>query len=232
MSLVKKTTTSVEVYKVAGDSMEMAFHNLKTTKKLDYHSLEAETSVSLNKDSITNGAIYKHSKELHRLYTNNRISELTVRGCLYNHKPIIKDPNRILVHNIVNRGTKQWETVNSFRFESGEVIEELVCSKEEATNRAKELALNFNKTVTVVVSKRLVGSDGIQVIAEFIPFTNVDDSNIYVFWVYTTKTEQVEEDDLIEANTEVDTNGQLCIFEDLYSYRGREIINKLVDDEL
>ena len=227
MSLVKKTTSSVDVYKVAGESIEIAFNNLKQSKKLNYHNLEVEDGVELSKDNISNGAIYKHSRALHRKYINNQISEMTVKGCLYNHKPILKDPTRLITHNIVSKGTKQWETVNSLRFDSGAEIEALVCTKEAAMSRAKELALEFNKTVHIVVSKRLLGGEGLIGIVEYVPYDNIDTTNTYVFWVYSTLIEEVEEEDIISENTEQDENGQLCIFEDLYSYKGREIINKL-----
>ena len=225
MALKKVTTSYVEVYKVKGETMKIAFNNLKQEKGFDNHHLEIETDDKLSPENIKNGAIYKHSAKLHHQYINNHLSEYTVRGALYNLKPVIKDDSRILMHNIVIKGTKQWETVNSFRTDTGEVLREEVSTKEEALVMAKELALERNTTVNVVVSKRLVDIDGVIAIAEFIPFTNIDDTNIYVFWVFSTKTVEQEEDELIEENTtEADSFGQLSIKEDLYGYVSRQLI--------
>jgi hypothetical protein len=58
-----------------------------------------------------------------------------------------------------------------------------------------------------------VGIDG--VIAEFIPLECADDTNIYVFWVFQTKVEEQDEDELADAHTETDSY-QLSIKEDLF----------------
>jgi hypothetical protein len=60
--------------------------------------------------------------------------------------------------------------------------------------KARELALERNATINVVVS-RLVGIDGVIAIAEFIPLECADDTNIYVFWVFQTKVEEQDEDE-------------------------------------
>lgn len=224
MSARKVTTTSVEVYKVKGETMKIAFNNLKQERGFDNHHLEHENVYLLEKDSISNGAIYKKSKELYSQYVNNTLSEYTIKGALYNLKPTIKDESRLVMHNIVIKGTKQWETINSFRYDSGEVVYEEVGTKDDAITKAKELALEKNKTINVVVSKRLVGMDGIIAIAEFLPIQCVDDTNVYVFWVCTTKVEEKEESELIDENTEVDEVGQLSIKEDLFEYVGRSNI--------
>lgn len=225
MALRKITTSSVEVYKVKGETMNIAFNNLKQEiKGLDNHHLEIESSELLKQDTICNGAIYKHSKILYPQYINNTLSEYTVKGALYNLKPKLKDESRIVMHNIVSRGTKLWETVNSFRYDSGEVILEDTGTKEEAIVTARELALERNKTINVVVSKRLIGIDGILAIAEFIPIDCADDTNVYVFWVFATKVEEADEDQLAENAVEVDSVGQLSLKEDLFSFVGRSII--------
>jgi hypothetical protein len=46
-----------------------------------------------------------------------------------------------------------------------------------------------------------VGIDGVIAIAEFIPLECADD-NIYVFWVFQTKVEEQDEDELADAHTE------------------------------
>jgi hypothetical protein len=71
---------------------------------------------------------------------------------LYNLKPKLKDESRLLMHNIVIKGTKQWETINSFRTDNGETVFE-DASKEDAIAKARELALERNATINVVVSK-------------------------------------------------------------------------------
>jgi hypothetical protein len=71
---------------------------------------------------------------------------------LYNLKPKLKDESRLLMHNIVIKGTKQWETINSFRTDNGETVFEDASTKEDAT-KARELALERNATINVVVSK-------------------------------------------------------------------------------
>jgi hypothetical protein len=225
MSTKKVTTTSVEVFKVKGETMKIAFNNLKQEKNFDNHFLEVENDELLNQANITNGAIYKHSKELYPKYINNKLSEYAIKGALYNLKPKFKDESRLLMHNIVIKGTKQWETVNSFRTDSGEVVSEDVSTKEEALVTARELAMERNATINVVVSKRLVGMDGIIAIAEFIPLECADDTNVYVFWVYKTKVEEVDEGDLADQHTEKDSVGQLSIKEDLFGFVGRSLIS-------
>ena len=224
MGLKKVTTSSVEVYKVKGETMKIAFNTLKQEHGFDNHHVEMCNDDMLSPENIKNGAIYKKSKLLLSKYVNNEISEYTVFGALYNMKPILKDESRLLLHNIVIKGTKQWETYNSFRLDSGVEVLGEVSTKENAIDKAKELALEYNKTINVVVSKRLVDMDGVIAIAEFMPYTCVDDTNIYVFWVYTVKVEEIEEDNLIEMNTEVDSHGQLSIKEELYGFVGRSII--------
>lgn len=224
MSTRKVTTTSVEVYKVKGETMKIAFNNLKQERSFDNHHLEIEHDELLNQENISNGAIYKKSRELYSEYINNTLSEYTIKGALYNLKPKLKDESRLVMHNIVIKGTKQWETVNSFRYDTGEVVLEKVGTKEEAVIEARELALEKNKTINVVVSKRLVGMDGVIAIAEFVPIECTDDSNIYVFWVCTTKVEEKDEEELAEEHTEVDSVGQLSIKEDLFGFVGRSII--------
>jgi len=219
------TTSYVEVYKVKGETMKIAFNNLKQEKGLDHHHLDIEESTTLDQKNISNGEIYKNSKKLYGQYVNNTLSEYTVKGALYNLKPNLKDETRIVMHNIVIKGTKQWETVNSYRTDTGEVLTEDVGTKEAALVAARELAIERNKTINVVVSKRLVGMDGILAVAEFIPIECTDDSNIYVFWVFTTKVVDADEDELAEEHTEVDSVGQLSIKEDLFSYVGRSIVN-------
>jgi hypothetical protein len=225
MATRKVTTSYVEVYKVKGETMKIAFNNLKQEKGLDHHHLDIEESTTLDQKNISNGEIYKNSKKLYGQYVNNTLSEYTVKGALYNLKPNLKDETRIVMHNIVIKGTKQWETVNSYRTDTGEVLTEDVGTKEAALVAARELAIERNKTINVVVSKRLVGMDGILAVAEFIPIECTDDSNIYVFWVFTTKVVDADEDELAEEHTEVDSVGQLSIKEDLFSYVGRSIVN-------
>jgi hypothetical protein len=65
---------------------------------------------------------------------------------LYNLK--LKDESRLLMHNIVIKGTKQWETINSFRTDNGEMKQMLVL--EDAIAKARELALERNATINVV----------------------------------------------------------------------------------
>jgi hypothetical protein len=58
----------------------------------------------------------------------------------------------VLMHNIVIKGTKQWETINSFRTDNGETVFEDASTKESIA-KARELALERNATINVVVSK-------------------------------------------------------------------------------
>lgn len=224
MATKKVTSSFVDVYKVKGETIKIAFNNLKTERGFSNHHLEIEEERLLNSDSINNGEIYKHSRKLHSKFINGELSEYTIKGALYNHKPIIKDDTRLIMHNIILRGTKQWETVNSYRTDSGEEIYHDTETKDVAIVKAKELALEKNKTVNVIVSKKLVGMDGIIAIAEFLPVTCADDSNVYVFWVFNTYVEEIEEEALFESETYKDSAGQLTIKEDLFSYEGRKLI--------
>ena len=222
---VKVTTSSVEVYKVLGETMEIAFNNLKQEHKLDNYNLK-KVSSNFDEDAINNGKIYKHSEYLYSQYLRGEESEYAVFGALYNKKPVVGDSSRVVMHNIVIRGTKQWETVNSYRFDSGSAIFEDTETKANSMEKAKELALEYNKTINIVVSKRLKDMDGILGIAEFLPLDCIDDSNVYVFWVYSVKVDEVDEDDLADENTIQDACGQLSIKEDMFSYYGRQVINK------
>lgn len=228
MTKIKITTSFVEVFKVKGETMDIAFHNLKSENSFDNYNLQLVTS-EFNTESIDNGKILKHSQFLYREYLNNKISEYTIFGALYNKKPIIKDGSKIITHNIISKGTKKWETINSYRFDNNEVIFENIGTKAESFEKAKELALENNKTVNIIVSKRLVDMDGILGIAEFIPFENIDDTNIYIFWKYGTKIEEKEEDDFIDENVEKDDIGQLSIKEDLFGFYGRQKILNSVE---
>lgn len=225
MATKKVTTSTVEVYKVKGETMKIAFNTLKQEKGLDNHHLEIESDSLLNQANISNGAIYKKSRQLYPEYINNVLSEYTVKGALYNLKPRLRDETRIVMHNIVIKGTKQWETVNSYRTDTDEVLFEDTETKENALIKARELALERNRTINVVVSKRLVGIDGTIAVAEFIPIECTDDSNIYVFWVFTTKVVEADEDELADEHTSKDEVGQLSIREDLFGYMGRSIIS-------
>jgi len=225
MATNKITTSFVEVFKVKGETMEIAFKNLKMEQGLDNSTMEIVSS-EFNAEAIDNGKIFKHSQHLYREFINNKISEYTVFGALYNKKPVIKDGSRIIAHNIVIKGTKKWETVNSYRFDGGEIITEDTGTKAEALDVATMLALQYNKTVNIVVSKRLVDMDGILGIAEFVPFENVDDLNVYIFWVYGTKVEIKDEEEVFDEATEVDEIGQYSIKDELFSYYSRAKIDR------
>jgi hypothetical protein len=51
-----------------------------------------------------------------------------------------------------------------------------------------------------------VGNRRVIAIAEFIPLECADDT-IYVFWVFQTKVEEQDEDELADAHTETDSYG-------------------------
>jgi hypothetical protein len=203
--------------------MKIAFNNLKQEKGFDNHHLEIEDDELLNQGNICNGAIYKKSKDLYPEYINNKLSEYTIKGALYNLKPKLKDESRLLMHNIVIKGTKQWETINSFRTDNGETVFEDASTKEDAIAKARELALEkcYHQCCSI---KRLVGIDGVIAIAEFIPLECADDTNIYVFWVFQTKVEEQDEDEA-DAHTETDSYNQLSIKEDLFGFVGRSLIS-------
>jgi hypothetical protein len=44
-----------------------------------------------------------------------------------------------LMHNIVIKGTKQWETINSFRTDNGETVFEDASTKEDAIAKLENL---------------------------------------------------------------------------------------------
>jgi hypothetical protein len=58
---------------------------------------------------------------------------------LYKLKPKLKDESRLLMHNIVIKGTKQWETINSFRTDNGETVFEDASTKEDAIQKLENL---------------------------------------------------------------------------------------------
>lgn len=219
----KVTKSQVEVYKVKGENMNIAFKNLLQEIDSEDHFL-TPMNTEMEEEGINNGEVYKTSEKFYRKYSKNEMSEYQINGTLYNKKPIINDPTRVAMHNIVIKGTKKWETINSFRFDSGEIVEEAPSTKAEALERAATLAVEYNKTINIVVSKRLVGIDGIIGIAEFVPFDTVDDINIYIFWMYKTVIIEQTDEELYEENTEIEENGQMVLKEDLLGYVGRKII--------
>jgi hypothetical protein len=124
------------------------------------------------------------------------------------------------MHNIVIKGTKQWETINSFRTD-GETVFEDASTKEDAIAK-RELALEkcYHQCCSI---KRLVGIDGVIAIAEFIPLECADDTNIYVFWVFQTKVEEQDEDELqTHILKQIHTP---TIKEDLFGFVGRSLIS-------
>lgn len=201
MAKRKVITSSVEVFRVKGESIEIAFNNLKQEHGYDNYHLSVIDELS--KDDIVTGGIYRKSRELYPQYINNKISEHSIFGALYNHKPVIKDASRIVKHNVVNKGTKKWVTVNNYVTDTGEKLEHDTSTKAECMVRAHDLALERNRTINVVVGKELEGGEGILYIAEYIPLDEVDDSNVYVFWKFNTVVTEVEEDDLLDQHTEV-----------------------------
>ena len=217
MSKRKLVTSKVEVYYVKGETMEIAFKNFKNEHNLDNYYLHTNEE-TLTKDEINSGKILVISKKLFGDYFNNRLSEFAVIGALFNKKPILKDDSRIIHHNIIIKGTKQWVTTNAFVTDGGEIVKQEVGTKEDAKNTATELSLEFNRTIHVVATKVLQDSDGIIYIAEFIPADFVDDTNVYVFWKYKTIVTEVDEDELINENVEVDKYGQMSIKDTNYEY--------------
>jgi hypothetical protein len=66
---------------------------------------------------------------------------------------------------------------------------------------------------------------GVIAIAEFIPLECADDTNIYVFWVFNTKVEEQDEDELADENTEQDAcRSTFYQREDLFGFVGRSLI--------
>jgi hypothetical protein len=63
--------------------MKIAFNNLKQEKRFWQSSLEIEDDELLNQGNICNGLSTK-SKDLYPEYINNKLSEYTIKGALYN----------------------------------------------------------------------------------------------------------------------------------------------------
>jgi len=233
-TIIQATTSAVEVYKVIAPTMEEAFQRLKVQFRLDNYNLSRLEVPEETK--MYHGFILKTSKKLHGDYLNNHLSEFTVFGALYNEAPKIKTDEKILLRNIVSRGTKQWETVNSYQTDSGEVLFIDTSTKAEALDMCKSLALEHDKTVNVVLSKRLKDHDGILGVAEVISYNNIDNENVYIFWRYSVTVVEEDEEDSIDAEVVKEAYGQLAIREDLYSYIARRVVNKkykkLLDEDI
>ena len=213
-----KEIKRVDVFKVKGNSLKEAFNVLKVQQSFDDYYL---TSIpeEQNLTSFDKGEILKESKYLLRKYVNNEISEYEIRGTLFNKKPIIADESHVLLHNIVIKGTKKWETINAYTTDGGTIVYEDTETKATALEKAKKLAVENNTTINIVVSKRLVDIDGVIGIAEFIPFENIEDeNNIYIFWVYSVETESMTDDEAFKETVEVGENNQLVLKDDFVSY--------------
>lgn len=228
MSKRKVITSRVEVFRVKGENIDIAFNNFKQEHSLDNHHITIMDDMS--KENIAAGGIYLKGRELYPQYVNNTISEYTIFGCLYNHKPILRDESRIIKHNVVNRGTKKWVTVNNYVTDSGEVLEHDTETKDLVKIRAVELSMEHSKTVNAVLGKKLEDGDGILFISEYIPSDCVDDTNVYIFWMLVTEVNEVEEDELIAEHTDIDEVKQLSIKDDIYTYVGRSIIAPVLDE--
>lgn len=228
MSKRKVITSRVEVFRVKGENIDIAFNNFKQEHSLDNHHITIMDDMS--KENIAAGGIYLKGRELYPQYVNNTISEYTIFGCLYNHKPILRDESRIIKHNVVNRGTKKWVTVNNYVTDSGEVLEHDTETKDLVKIRAVELSMEHSKTVNAVLGKKLEDGDGILFISEYIPSDCVDDTNVYIFWMLVTEINEVEEDELIAEHTDIDEVKQLSIKDDIYTYVGRSIIAPVLDE--
>jgi len=224
--MAKQATSKVEVFYVKGETIEIAFKAFKNEFSLDNYYLH-EDEITLNKEDINTGKILVNSKRLFSEYFNGQISEYSIMGGLYNKKPILKDDSRIIPHNIIIKGTKKWVTTNAFVTDGGEVAYSEIGTKEEAIATANRLSMKYNKTINVVATKELLDSDGIIFISEFIPADFVDDSNVYVFWKYNIEITEVDDDELIDAHTVVEANGQLAIKDTLNEYATTKMLKGL-----
>ena len=221
--MVSYMASKVAVYKVFADTIEQAFHIFKTQYSFDNINLEVLRDTP---PTMHAGYILKKSKTLHHQYINNAISQMSVFGALYNNAPKVKDTERIIKHNIVSRGTKKWETVNSYQTDSGEVLAIDTGTKADSMLRAEELAMEFSTTVNIVLSKRLTDHEGILGVVEYFKATNVDDKNVYIFWKYEVNTSTIPEDEAIDESTVEEANGQLAIEVDMYTYHANLRIKK------
>lgn len=226
MNKRKVITSCVEVFRVKGETLKIAFNNFKQEHSFDYHHLVVADE--LTREEIASGGIYLM---LFPQYMNNTLSENAIVGCLYNHKPVLKDPSRIVKHNVINRGTKKWLTINNYITDSGEIVGYDSETKDKVMERCESLAIEHSKTINAVLGKKLEEGEGILFISEYIPEDCVDDSNVYIFWMLNTFVEEVDEDTLIEENTSIDEVGQLSIKDDMFTYVGRSIIAPIKDEE-
>jgi hypothetical protein len=62
----------------------------------------------------------------------------------------------MLMHNIVIKGTKQWETINSFRTDNGETVFEDASTKEDAIAKTSLREKCYHQCCSI---KRLVGTE-------------------------------------------------------------------------
>jgi len=221
-----KEIKRIDVFKVKGNSLKEAFNILKIENSFGDYFLTA-----LKKEQapieFDRGGILKESKRVLRKYINGDISEYEIRGMLFNNKPLVADEAKVLLHNIVIKGTKKWETINAYTTDGGNVIFIDTETKAAALEKAQELATENNTTINIVVSKRLVDINGVIGIAEFVPFSNIlDKTNVYIFWVYSVSNEDVTDDEAFEENVEKKENGQLVLKEDFMSYHTTKYLNK------
>lgn len=222
MTKIKVTKKGMRVFKAKGDSIQIAFKILQQEQGFKFHTLELQEDQKLEL-----GEIYKTSRNLLMQHRKEELSEYTIKGCLYNAKPIIRDEEFVSVKSHVIKGTKKWETFNSFRTESGEEVDSSTTDKANALEKAKSLALSMNQTIHIVVSKRLVGMDGIIGTATFLG-PEVDEKPVYVFWVYTVLEEEVDAEQLADDNTVEDKRThQLSLLIDTASYFERAVYKTL-----
>ena len=221
-----KEIKRIDVFKVKGNSLKEAFNILKIENSFEDYFLTAlkkeQTPIEFDR-----GGVLKESKRVLRKYINGDISEYEIRGMLFNNKPLVADEAKVLLHNIVIKGTKKWETINAYTTDGGNVIFIDTETKAAALEKAQELATENNTTINIVVSKRLVDINGVIGIAEFVPFSNIlDKTNVYIFWVYSVSNEDVTDDEAFEENVEKKENGQLVLKEDFMSYHTTKYLNK------
>jgi hypothetical protein len=103
-----------------------------------------------------------------------------------------------------------------FRTDNGETVFE-DASKEDAAIAKLE---NLPSEKCYHKRKKIIG---VIAIAEFIPLECADDTNIYVFWVFQTKVEEQDEDEL--ADEHILFIRPTSIKEDLFGFVGRSLIS-------
>lgn len=167
-----------------GATPDLAFNN-----QLDFELVNDATKAF----SKTNQDINEFAKE----YINTRFSDAEGLGAyIVLQKPKNKTTKtKYRVENVVNKVIRKWETVTNFVDDDGEVVFEIPSkqtTKAQSITKAKALAEELNKPITLKLSKQVSVGNPITAVVSLKKDLNID-GKYFIFGVENVVTDPVED---------------------------------------